>query len=185
MDRPSTRDTAALHRVLSRIGRAPLVGRDDELAALRAELGDASGAPRAVLLSGESGIGKSRLLAEASRLAEQAGWCVLRGGADEEVGAFPYLPWIEALRAHLAGGPDEPAGRAPGAGAADLAPLLPELAARGDPGVAPPASLTAEQQRLRLFGAVVALLERIARRAPLLLVLDDVQWFDVAGAELL
>src|SRR3712207_6635797 len=80
-----------------RPGRVLLVGRAEELAALRAEIDAAfRGEPRAVLLVGEAGIGKTRLLNEAARLAATDG-IVLLGRCLDERGMPPYLPWIDAF----------------------------------------------------------------------------------------
>src|SRR5690349_8916066 len=86
---------------LLRIGHAPLVGRERELAVLDAELAAVHASPRVVLLSGEPGIGKSRLLREARARAEASGWRTLGGGAEEEVAAIPYFPWHPIVRALL------------------------------------------------------------------------------------
>src|ERR1700689_2193837 len=77
-----------------------LVGRDAELARLRGLLHDAASA-RAVtgLISGDAGIGKSRLVAEAVQIAEGAGFTVLSGQCAEIGDSVPYLPFADAFRA--------------------------------------------------------------------------------------
>lgn len=148
-----------------------LVGRRAERARLVAALDDAGTRrrERAILLTGEPGVGKTRLLAELIEAARQRHGTVLDGCAYEAESARPYGPWIDALRRL-------PAVSVGKTIAADLAPLLPELA---------PESKT-QPSRDRLFGAVVELIAaRAHSAAPVLLVLDDVQWCDDASSALL
>ena len=127
-----------------------------------------------VLVSGEAGIGKTRLLEEfASR---RPGSLVVRGGCVEHVA---YAPWTDALwwlsESVGAGVVDE----LPRSVAAELARLIPSLEAAD-----PPASDDGEGQRL-LFEAVVELLARTAASRELVLVIDDVHWIDPASRALL
>src|SRR5205823_10082706 len=81
--------------------RAPMVGREAELAALERRLAAAfRGEGGVVLLAGEPGIGKTRLAAEACALARQRGVRVLIGRCEEQ-GTAPYQPVAEALRGYL------------------------------------------------------------------------------------
>src|SRR6266851_5293020 len=81
---------------LLRRGRAPLVGRQRELAALDEVLGEVrAGRPSVVLVAGEAGIGKSRLLEDFPLSARASDAVVLRGGATEAEGMPPYLPLLE------------------------------------------------------------------------------------------
>src|SRR5690349_1671206 len=83
---------------LPRAGRAALVGREPELAALARALAEArTGGLRAVVLAGEPGIGKTRLLDEFPAPDQAAGAIVVRGGASRAEGMPPYLPFLEAL----------------------------------------------------------------------------------------
>jgi hypothetical protein len=135
----------------------PLFGRSAEREAIAAAVAAPPGRASLLLFTGESGLGKSRLLDEAAAVtAARAGVC-LRGRAFEAEMVRPYGPWIDALR----GAP------------ADVAPLVPDLAG----GEAP--------DRNRLFDSVVRCLARIADGRPLALVLDDLHWFDEASAALL
>jgi DNA-binding SARP family transcriptional activator len=148
-----------------------LVGRDDEQAQLRTLLDDATKRQRlrAVLLLGEPGIGKTRLLAALAAEARERGATVLEGRAFEAESGRPYGPWIDALRQLPPVAIGTTLGR-------ELAPLLPELGAPG----------AGEHSRDRLFGAVVELLAARAHSAPpVLVVLDDLHWCDDASAELL
>jgi DNA-binding SARP family transcriptional activator len=151
---------------LARRHRSPFVGRADALARLR----EAVVAHRLVLLSGEPGIGKTRL---AAQLAQTAQATVLYGRADEEAIA-PYEPFAEALRPFLAGRPAE---RLRGPLAGELAHLVPDQADRL-PAPALAAARDPAGARYRLFEATAAALASAAAERPLLLVLDDLHWAD-------
>jgi DNA-binding SARP family transcriptional activator len=138
---------------------------------------------RALLLTGEAGIGKSRLLAEQARRVHQTGAIVLAGRAPEET-VVPFQPFLEALGqyAHDAG---EPALRAALSGwGPELAHVVPEIGRRLPDLESAPAG-DPETDRYRLFEAVVTLLGAIAASAPLLLVLDDLHWADRPTLQLL
>ncbi len=154
----------------------PLVGRERELELLdrflageRTPLGSAS----VLLLAGEPGIGKTRLLQATAVRAIAHGWCVLVGGCQRRGGQEPYAPLLEALVRHLqAAGPVQR--RAALAGCAWLVRLLPELAEDLE---SPRAGILAPEQERRLIHAAVArLLANVAGPAGALLVLDDLQW---------
>jgi len=161
-------------------GRTPFVGRERELSVLEASLEDAAhGSGCAVLIAGEPGIGKSRLLAEFVAGARRRGWVALSGRAYETEGMPPYLPFVEALRGFLRNLPDEELSYFAGAGA-ELAALLPEL--RGLP-EAPSESRAfgPEVERYRLFEGLADLFLKISRSSEspgLLLALDDLHWAD-------
>src|SRR5687767_1601851 len=85
-----------------RPGRGPLVGRAAELTILADALSEARARrPEVVLLAGEPGIGKTRVLDGFPRPGSAEGVLVLRGGASEAEGMPPYLPFIEALGAYV------------------------------------------------------------------------------------
>jgi predicted ATPase len=88
------------------------------------------GEGRIVLIAGEPGIGKTRLLAEIATRAQAAGWHVLRGCAYESEGLPPFLPFIEALRPYVRSAPIEALRAQLGAGAADIAQLVPAILER-------------------------------------------------------
>jgi hypothetical protein len=120
-----------------------------------------------VLFLGEPGIGKTRLLEVVSDATRAAGGGVLAGRAFEGEMVRPYGAWVDALRSvDLGAAIDGLRG--------ELTALLPELGADG-----------AGVDRNRLFDAVAKLVSRMAERAPLAIVLDDVQWLDEASAALL
>lgn len=161
-------------------GVAALVGRARELAAVDAML--AGEAPPVLLLTGEPGIGKTRVLREAVDRARQHGYAVLEGGC-RRGGQDAFAPVAEALaqaiasraRARLATELE---------GCGWLARLLPELAETRL--IVPLPSLGAPAQERRLmFRAVERYLSNIAGAAGTLLALDDLQWADADGLDLL
>jgi DNA-binding SARP family transcriptional activator len=165
--------------VLRRHERSGLVGRGSELGRL-GELANAAarGDRGAVLLAGEPGIGKTRLLSELCRAAHTRGATVLFGRCYEDA-LTPYQPFAEALSDYVqAGGslPEPPLRAELGR----LVPALAPVAATGTPSGDP------EGARWRLFEAVRALLVSAAEaRAPVLLALDDLHWADRATLLLL
>lgn len=171
-----------------------LIDRVGELARLEAAYDDAAaGHARPMLLSGEAGIGKSRLLRELSYQVTGRGGRVMVGGCLAlGDGAIPYLPFAEILR-RLARTTDRAGlAEALGPGRVDLARLVPELGgsdgdaervppAPGSDGSTEPGSGVA---RARLFEAVLLLLGRLGAEAPLLLAIEDVHWADPASRDL-
>src|SRR5262245_30093283 len=128
----------------------PLSGRRRELDLLAARLGTAlAGQARLVLVVGQPGIGKSRLLGELDARAAAAGSAVLSGGAFEAEGMPPYLPFLEALERHVAAADPAELRAQAGALAPVLATILPTLAHRLG-GLPPSDPLPPEQARRRL-----------------------------------
>jgi tetratricopeptide (TPR) repeat protein len=161
------------------------VGREGELATLRAALAAASaGNGRVVILAGEPGIGKTRLADELAAHAAAEGATVRWGRCWEGAGAPAFWPWIQILRSQFA--ETEPAElRAQlGAGAEDVAQLVPELHERL-PGIPPPPSLEGAAARFCLFDSVVSFLRACAAGHPLALILEDLHWADAASLGLL
>jgi predicted ATPase/class 3 adenylate cyclase len=163
-----------LPALLTDVGRV-FVGREAEMDRLGRLWKEAlAGRLRLALLAGEPGIGKTRLAAELAEAAHAEGAVVLVGRCDEDLGV-PYQPFVEALR-HLVDhtAAEELAGRL-GRYAGELVRLVPEVADRV-PGL--PAALRSdpETERYRLFDATAAWLGAASADAPVLLVLDDLQW---------
>ena len=158
--------------------RSPWVGRGEEMSALQDALSTvrASSSPRVVVIGGEAGIGKSRLVAEwAGDLAEDVrvvvGHC-LELGPDGP----PFAPFAAVLRGLAAElGPEQVAELA-GPGRVDLAVLAPELGGR---------QRDEQLGRGRLFEAVTTLIERVAAERPLILVVEDLHWSDTSTRDLL
>ena len=169
------------------------VGRARELAELHAGLeGAVAGRGGSFLISGEPGIGKTRLAEEVAATARARGTRVLWGRCWEGGGAPAYWPWIQVIRGCL--------------GAADLAErrsvlesehasavvetvgqLVPELYATAGRAGKPPVTsrLDPEQARFRLFDSVATLLKEFARRGPLVIVLDDLHEADLSSLTML
>jgi predicted ATPase/DNA-binding CsgD family transcriptional regulator len=165
--------------------KSPLTGRKPELHQLwNLFEASATGQTHVVFVSGEPGIGKSRLLQEMAIRAEEAGALVLHGGASEAEGMPPYLPFLEALGSYIRAALPEQLREQAGSMAPVLATILPELTiALGALSGSYP--LPADQTRLRLFEAVGMFLASLTSTAPLVLLLDDLQWADPATLDLL
>ena len=143
------------------------VGRGDELARLHAALADVrTGRGRCVLIAGDAGIGKTCLVEAV--LAELPPSRVLWGRCHETGGAPAYWPWTQVLRSHLRRHGAEVVRRQAGAGAADVARLVPGIGAP-----AAQADDDSEAARFRLFDAFTCLLQAAGRDEPLAVALDD------------
>ena len=163
------------------LAHLPLVGRQGELALLERHLAG-EGLPFLVL-AGEPGIGKTRLLREASYRASEAGWTVLEGSCHRRSGQEPYAPLLGALEAHLRCSASA-LQRVQLEGCAWLVRLLPELT-ETTLVPAPSWSLPPEQERRLMFAAVSRFLANSAGAAGTLLVLDDLQWAGTDALDLL
>jgi DNA-binding SARP family transcriptional activator len=162
---------------------APLIGRAGAFSQLVARYQQlCQGQAQGVLVVGEAGVGKTRLAKEFVSWTRAQGADVLIGHAFEMRGHLPYQPLIEALRERLER-ENAPEDLLEDLWLAELSRLLPELRVRY-PDLPPPAGyeLTA---RTRLFEAVVRLLDALARRAPLVLLLEDLDLIDEASLDLL
>jgi DNA-binding SARP family transcriptional activator len=160
------------------------VGRAADIEALSGIYADVSRSERRlVLVSGEPGIGKTRLAAEFARRAHEQGAIVLYGRCDEEA-LLAQQPFVEALRHYLRGSPARDlAARLPRTGG-ELRRLVPEIADL-IPVLPPPLAGDPEGARSRLFEAVGSLLHEAAQATPVVLVLDDLHWGDKATLLLL
>ena len=157
------------------------VGRADALAALAAAWSAAcSGELRALLLAGEPGIGKTRLVAEQARRVVAAGGQVLYGRGDEEIAA-PFSVFTGVLRQLARNVPADVLDAHVKVHGGELSRLVPELAAA----MPAPRLADPDTERLRLRDAVVALLAAAADRRPALVALDDLHWADAASLGLL
>jgi len=153
-----------------------MVGRDDELGRLLTLLDDAgAGRSVAALVSGDAGVGKSRLVSEVTRLAAARGFTVLSGQCAEVGDSVPYLPLADALR----GAAQSAAVRDALSSRPALSRLLPE--GGDEPRDGEDRSGLVRQQ---MFGGVLGLLTELAAAAPVLLVLEDLHWADASTRDL-
>jgi DNA-binding CsgD family transcriptional regulator len=142
-------------------GKDQYVGRSgqlDEVAGLLRSTGQGRGA--LLLLSGDAGMGKTRLAEESTRLAEEAGLAVGWGQCVQTEGAPPYLPWTQALRQLSAAAPQV---------------RLPDWRSAGGVG----------ESRFQLFEEALEALGQVSAARAALIVLDDLQWADAASLHLL
>ncbi|HEY5857704.1 MAG TPA: BTAD domain-containing putative transcriptional regulator [Aldersonia sp.] len=156
-----------------------LIGRLDELAVLHDAMVSASAGGNSVLIvEGTSGVGKTALLEESTRRAREHGRVTtLWGRCVEGEGAPSMWPWVQILSQVLPGLPE-----------AERDELLDtELGRMVTSGVTvlPPPTVPDPDARFRLFGQAADLLDEVATRFPLLIVVDDIQWADAASLELL
>jgi DNA-binding CsgD family transcriptional regulator len=161
------------------IEQRALVGRRRELAAVATALQGIGRDARYVALSGEPGIGKTRMLEELARRGEERGCTVLTGRGAELERDLPFGVWVDALDDHAAWlGPDR-LERMLGDRVAELARVLPSV----DAGEAAPAPAL-QDERYRAHRAVRTLLEQLATATPVVVLLDDLQWADDSSLEL-
>lgn len=187
----------------------PLVGRDMEMQIARSLLDNIArtqpAGAHALIISGEVGTGKSRLLEELCMASVDLGFTVLMGIAYESGSMFPYLPFIEALRPVIRSSSKEDLRRYVGldpsqnAGSPDSTPeiasltglplvtafcqLFPEVSQKLQVTLAQE-FLSPDQEKFRLFDAIATLLEKMAQERPILFCIDNLQWADSASLEL-
>jgi tetratricopeptide (TPR) repeat protein len=171
--------------VLERIERGRMVGRERELAEARSLWRQVTaGEGQVLLVSGEPGIGKTRLVRELTTQVQVAGDRVLVGECYAEGGA-PYAPFAQILRrAFRNGAGDRLTQTLPDFVLADLLSLAPSLRLRF-PDVPPNPPLDAKSEQQRLFENMVAFCQALSSREPLLLVLEDAHWADSGSLALL
>jgi DNA-binding CsgD family transcriptional regulator/tetratricopeptide (TPR) repeat protein len=170
-----------------------LVGRATELATLDVALRRATdGQPAFVLVGGDAGLGKSRLVAEFAAGARQTGARVLVGGClDLDGDGLPYGPFVELLRELGAELPPAELGRLLGDIAPELVSVAPGFARFLEPPPDESTQMPATAQpsgaadQARLFELTLALLDRLGADRPLVIVLEDLHWSDPATRDLL
>ena len=165
-------------RETSALPEQVFVGREAELAQLRGKLLSAlDGHGGFVLVGGEPGVGKTALVKQLIREAEQRGALAVFGRCYESEGTVPYSPFVEMLEQALDIMPPDIVREDMGDDAPEVARLVPELRRRF-PDIGEPLDLPPEQQRRYFFNAVGSFVARGSTRFPLLLVMDDVHWAD-------
>jgi DNA-binding SARP family transcriptional activator len=184
----STRgDDGALLPLPPRLHELPatgFVGRVPERERLGQLLREANeGNRRLVLVSGEPGIGKTRLASYAAHHAHSEGAAVLWGACSEEL-AVPYEPWIQICTHVVEHAPQELLERHLESHGGELSRLVRRVAQR-IPDLPAPQSSDPETERYLLFNAVAGLLEAVAEAVPLCVVLDDLHWADAQSLALL
>ncbi len=173
-----------LPKALEGAGRLPLAGRAAEQETLFIEWKRATadgqraraGGAHVVLVSGEPGVGKTRLVREVAVELHRNGAVVLFGQCEEEMGVS-FHPFVQALAEVVAACGDDQLRSLMGPLGGELTAIVPTLRARV-PELAEPLHPAPETGRYRLFEAVVDLLAAMSASAPVLMVLDDLQWAD-------
>ena len=189
-----------------------LIGRVQEMETLMRALQAArQGAGQSFLMSGEAGVGKSRLLAETRRRARDEGFLILQGSCFEPDLTFPYAPLIDALRSLFAPKPTLEIADLLDPLATELVKLLPELALIL-PNLESTSSLDPEAEKRRLFEALAQFLTGLTQQGspefrqvplppgnskefketkptsatvPLLIILEDIHWSDETSLDFL
>ena len=160
------------------------VGRVQERATLEKAMAHArSGQRHVVLLSGEPGIGKTRLSSYLAHRAHAEGFAVCWGACSEEL-AVPYEPWIEVCTQLVENAPKELLAEHVEHHGGELGRLARNLRGRVD-GLAEPQSSDPETERYLLFNSVAGVLGDVAQQTPLCVVLDDLHWADSQSLVLL
>ena len=170
---------------IGRVAWGAFVGREREMEQLKERLADAlSGLGSVAMVVGDAGIGKTRLLQEFATHARLRGAQVLWGAAYEGEARLPYGPFAEALRDYVSRTSVEALRQAVTEGSSVLAPLAPELKAKL-PDLPEPPPVAAGAEAYRLFQEVTEFLKNVSTSAPLVLVVEDLQWADRGSCSLL
>ncbi|HMB22422.1 MAG TPA: AAA family ATPase, partial [Anaerolineales bacterium] len=161
-----------------------LIGRDHELKTLEKALHAAGGGIGCcILLTGEAGIGKSRLIEELRHKATSEKFTILQGDCFEQTLSFPYAPWIDALRASITSLNATEIKEFLGPLATEFMKILPELALL-IPQIQPSPPLEPQAEKYRLFESFTRLGTSLSTSNPVLLILEDLHWGDALSLEL-
>jgi predicted ATPase len=167
-------------------GELPLLGRRRELSELMAAFDETrAGRGGLVLLTGDPGIGKTRLARTVGEQARDAGAVVALARGWDGGGAPSYWPWLQVLRALAAERSDERLAADLGAGARWVAQIAPEIRERLGLPDGGEAAAESDQARFALFDAVAIFLCRVAADAPVVVLLDDLHTADLPSLLLL
>ncbi len=160
------------------------IGRAEELAMFDATFDrHLDGLGTIVLVAGEPGIGKTRLVQEAAGRAATRGCVVAWARCDEGDGAPPFWPWIQAIRTLLAHLDADAVRAALASDAPEIGQVVPEVKDfMGD--LPAPAPLDPASARYRFFDAVTGFLTRLSQHRPVAVILDDLHWGDLPSLQL-
>src|SRR3954449_8130609 len=186
LDRGGARAPSMIGGMARRLSSPVFVGRSDEFAALLAAAhGAEASEPSIVVVGGEAGVGKSRLVAEAAARLRDDGWLVLEGGSvalgDD---ALPFGPIVEVLPALARDVAPATIAAAAGPTLPVLARLVPELLPQ-TPDVDGSVTTGADWLQIRIFEGMLSLLDGLAAERPVLLVIEDLHWADRSTRDLL
>ena len=183
-ERPTEMGRWPLPEALRTVPRVAFIGRETERGLLEvARTAARSGSRQVVLLSGEPGIGKTRLASYAALGANADGFAVCWGACSEDLAAA-YEPWIAVCSQLVEHAADDVLVDYVQRSAGDVGRLARNLARRV-PGAPAPQSSDPETERLLLFSAVAELLRVVGGSVPLCVVLDDFHWADGQSVALL
>ena len=165
--------------------RLRFVGHAHELRSLTAELAEAvAGRRRTILLAGEPGIGKTRLAEELASDVAAMGATVVWARCYEGRGAPAFWPWSQVVTSLLGSVDIDTIRDALATEAPEIAQIAPDYNQFCE-GLPPLAPTDPESARFRLYQAITAFINRLARTHPLLLIIDDLHWADPSSMELL
>ena len=169
-----------------RILQAELVGREEETSLMRRAFKQVqNGQRRVVFISGEPGIGKTRIAQDFTHWCEELQQAtILWGYCYEMSGQLPYQPIVDAINTHARTCSPEKLRSMLGTSASDLAKIVPEIRLKL-PELPEPEPLGPEPERRNLYNAVARYFNMLAVERPFILVLDDLQWADAATLQLL
>jgi tetratricopeptide (TPR) repeat protein len=163
----------------------PWTDRETELASLRSILSGASAGQGAIVaISGEPGIGKTRLAEEVIRLSKGKGFRTLRSRGFQGEPGLAYGHWVEAIRGYVREAPDLLLYKVCTGCLSQVVKLVPELAERIGPGIPTP-QLDPGPEQLRLFEGIAQLFRNILKESPVIILLDDLQWADPSSLAVL
>lgn len=161
------------------------VGRVPELDQLKGALTDvSSGQGQFVLIEGEPGIGKTRLVEELATYARLRGAQVMTARCHQDEGTPPYWPWVKMIRSYVYERDADTLASEMGSGAADIAQIVTDVRERL-PGLPRADEGQPDLARFRLFDSVTTFLVKASHRQPLVLFIDDLQWGDESSLLLL
>ena len=178
------RSGAIIDGMAVRVSSPVLIGRTNEFVRLRAAFELAvDGQSGATLISGEAGVGKTRLVTEFADLARAEGAEVLQGGCILlGEGALPYAPVVEAIRGLIRRTSVEDLENLVGPGRSELARLVPDLGPVAEEAAS---GLSIGSAQGRLFELLLRVLERLALERPVVFIVEDLHWSDRSTRDLL